>query len=74
MAVDVQPDGGAFKSSTPRELFKSNAVLGDHTGSAQNIPYDVSSDDTRFLINERLGPAGGSAPITIVLNWAPDRR
>jgi Tol biopolymer transport system component len=69
MAVDVQPDNGAFKAGTPRALFKSNAIFGDHTGSAQNIPYDVSSDDQRFLINERLAPAGGSAPITVVLNW-----
>jgi serine/threonine protein kinase len=69
MEVDVQPDGAAFKAATPRALFKTNALIANHRGSTIDIPYDVSADAERFLLNERLTPAGQGNPITVVLNW-----
>ncbi len=69
MAVDVRPDGAAFSAGTPRTLFKTNALIANHRGSTIDIPYDVSADGQRFLVNERLTPAGQGAPITVVLNW-----
>jgi Tol biopolymer transport system component len=71
MAVDVQPNGAAFEAATPHILFKSNVIFGSHGGGGSTIdmPYDVSSDGQRFLINERIGPSGETTPITVVLNW-----
>ncbi len=69
MAVDVQSDGAAFKAGTPRALFKTSALIQNHRGSTIDIPYDVSADGQRFLLNERLTPAGQGAPITVVQNW-----
>jgi hypothetical protein len=50
-------------------LFKTNALVANHRGSTIDIPSDVSADGQRFLLNERLTPAGQGAPITVVLNW-----
>jgi eukaryotic-like serine/threonine-protein kinase len=69
MTVDVQSDGTAVRPGTPRALFKTNALTQNHRGSTIDIPYDVSADGQRFLLNERLTPAGQGAPITVVLNW-----
>jgi hypothetical protein len=72
MSVDVQADGTALKASTPRVLFKSNVMFGNHNrvGGQLDMPYDVSADGQRFLINERLVAANQNTPITVVLNWA----
>jgi Tol biopolymer transport system component len=68
MTVDVQPEGSAFRAGTPRPLFKTNPVLGNHRGSTLDIPYDVSRDGQRFLVNERVGTTQNT-PITVVLHW-----
>jgi hypothetical protein len=68
MAVDVRRNGAALHAGTPRMLFKTSAVLGDHAGS--NYPYDVSANGQRFIVNERLTPVAQGAALTVVLNWA----
>jgi eukaryotic-like serine/threonine-protein kinase len=69
MAVDVRTDGPAFGAGTPRALFKTNALFGDHAGGGSEMPYDVTADGQRFIVNERLAPANQSTPLTVVLNW-----
>jgi hypothetical protein len=34
------------------------------------MPYQVSADGQRFLINERLVATSQNTPITVMLNWA----
>jgi eukaryotic-like serine/threonine-protein kinase len=72
MSVDVQAEGTVLKASTPRVLFKSNVMFGNHNrvGGQLDMPYEVSADGQRFLINERLVAANQNTPITVVLNWA----
>jgi hypothetical protein len=76
MAVDVETVGEAFSAGTPRTLFEANVMLGNHSQGFPllDMPYDVSADSQRFLINERIGPPRDESvaeppAITVVLNW-----
>ena len=61
MSVDVTTDG-AFETGTPKQLFKTDIKQGP------GLPYAVSSDGSRFLINTPT-EAGDSTPLVVVLNW-----
>jgi hypothetical protein len=51
-------------------------MIGDHESNSPGVPYDVTSDGRRFLVNERVTPPEsdtGSAQVasalTILLNF-----
>jgi DNA-binding winged helix-turn-helix (wHTH) protein/Tol biopolymer transport system component len=78
MTVPVTP-GAALSPGLPRELFKTDIVILDHwslTGQLWHMPYDVSPDGERFLINEFVGEAPSDplptprTTIVVVPNWA----
>ena len=63
MAVDVKADA-TFQAGAPEALFDVRVSgLVDVRGH-----YAVTADGRRFLVN-RLAEAGGSSPMTVVLNW-----
>jgi len=55
--------------STPRLLFRSSPLLANHRGSALDIPYDISTDAQRFIVNERISTMSPQPPIQVVVNW-----
>lgn len=54
--------------SAPETLFAVD-IVGGGSGGSQSHQYDVSSDGRKFVINTVVDAS--SAPITLVLNWAP---
>jgi serine/threonine protein kinase/Tol biopolymer transport system component len=59
-AVEVNPRGPEFQIGAAKPLFRlSSPGLG--------IPYDVSPDGQRFLVNYL--PEDTSTPLTLVVNW-----
>ncbi len=60
MAVAVQADS-TFQAGQPRALFECHFF-------APVIPYTVSVDGQRFLVNTPVGE-DNAAPATVVLNW-----
>jgi len=70
MVADAFVQEAAFRSGTPRLLFKANPVLSNHSSDTPlDIPYDVTRDDRRFLFTERLTSTGEQTRLTVVLNW-----
>jgi hypothetical protein len=69
MGAEVHAQGDALVANTPKPLFKTNPLLANHRGSALDIPYDVSRDGQRFLVNERIRTAESRSPISVVVNW-----
>jgi eukaryotic-like serine/threonine-protein kinase len=70
MVADVFAQERAFRSGTPRLLFKANPVLSNHsTDTLLDIPYDVTRDGQRFLFTARVADAGEQTSLAIVLNW-----
>ena len=78
MTVAVSTANG-LSAGLPRELFKADIVMRDHwttMGELSHMPYDVSADGQRFLINEFVGGAPSDSPlpprttIVVVPNWA----
>jgi hypothetical protein len=69
MTISVKTAGAALQAGAPRPLFKAPLSLG-----VPRREYDVAPDG-RFLINvPAFRPADlQSIPITVVLNWRPDR-
>jgi eukaryotic-like serine/threonine-protein kinase len=66
MAVEVTTSP-AFQAGVPRALFKT------HLRPPPGAQFDVTPDGERFLVN--LRPAEDvSDPVTLVQNWAADRR
>ncbi len=63
MAVDVSGNGTAPLLGTPKQIFTAPA----------NNGWDVTADDSRFLMSVLPG-GGGQTPITVVLNWQADLR
>jgi Tol biopolymer transport system component len=60
IAVEVNSQGSDFQVGTAKPLFRlSSPALG--------IPYDVSPDGRRFLVNYL--PEDTSTPLTLVVNW-----
>jgi hypothetical protein len=66
MAVAVNY-GAEFVASAPMELFKQETAL----LSASRNSYEVTPDGQRFLINVVVDSTG-SAPISVVMNWAAE--
>jgi Tol biopolymer transport system component len=69
MAAEVRVLGDALVANTPRPLFKANPLLANHRGSALDIPYDVTRDGQRFIVNERMATGAAQSPISVVVNW-----
>ena len=69
MAAAVREEGAALAPSKPAVLFKANPLLANHRGSALDIPYDVTRDGQRFIVNERLASGTTQPPINVILNW-----
>jgi hypothetical protein len=70
MAVPIEVKGTSVVAGTPVALFQPRIVGGGTSVAGQGHQYDVAPDG-RFLINvEEEEPA---APITLLLNWNPDR-
>ena len=68
MAVTVS-SGATFEAGAPLKLFEFRS------GSTTIVtlpPYTVTADGQRFLINA-IVEAQLSAPLTIMVNWAPQR-
>jgi hypothetical protein len=58
----------AFEIGTPQALFRPRVPA----GSLFRTSYDVTADGQRFLVNTVVEGAGAT-PITVVVNWTPDR-
>jgi Tol biopolymer transport system component len=73
MAVPIDVEADALLPGMPHALFTANFVLGDHVGES-DVPYDVSSDGQRFLVNERVAPetdlaSPQNSSFTVIVNW-----
>ncbi len=66
MAVAVQAGGAGFVAQTPQALFEAGISL--FTTSRFFVPYEVSSDGRRFLLNASEGRPTDT-PITVMVNW-----
>ena len=65
MAVPIEvTNSGLLVPDLPQPLFKTGLDV-----STSSDQYAVAGDGTRFLV---MAPAGrrGSAPLTVVVNWA----
>jgi Tol biopolymer transport system component len=69
MAVPLKTNSG-FEAGVPRMLFQTSA---DPLFPNLGIPYAVTSDGQRFLVNVALDESRAS-PITIITNWRSGRR
>ncbi|HMA30127.1 MAG TPA: hypothetical protein VKS23_09700, partial [Thermoanaerobaculia bacterium] len=63
MAVAVQTDS-TFQAGRPHALFELRFFQAV-------IPYTVSADGQRFLVNTPL-EEDNSSPVTVVLNWTAE--
>ena len=74
MAVDVNAEGIAFETGTPKALFEfshSNVTHADY------FPYAVTRDGRKFLVTRELPSRAGDArqaPVVVVLNWFEELR
>ncbi len=59
-AVEVNPQSSEFQVGAAKPLFRLSAP-------AQGMPYDVTPDGQRFLVNYL--PEDTSTPLTLVVNW-----
>jgi serine/threonine protein kinase len=64
MAVPIKTAGG-FEAGAPKMLFQSSA---DPLYPNLSIPYDVSDDGKKFLVNAAADETR-SSPITVITNW-----
>jgi hypothetical protein len=60
MAVDLKPGKDSLEPSAPRELFPLP------TPTINFIPYDVSADGERFLVQ---APPQQTSALSVILNW-----
>jgi eukaryotic-like serine/threonine-protein kinase len=68
MEVEVTP-GSPFKAGIPKALFEAPHVAGNN-GDPNGCPWDISSDNQRFLFNRGDDqPAREVPPLTVVTNW-----
>jgi hypothetical protein len=70
MAVPVTPKDSTLEVGTPTPLFTTRILTGG-IGTINRPQYAVSRDG-RFLINETVEDSAVS-PITLILNWHPER-
>ena len=68
MAVDIRTEP-RLETGPPRALFQTKILP---LIEARNH-YDVTPDGKRFLVNSRR-PADATAPITVIVGWAPEAR
>ncbi len=60
MAVDLKPGKDSLEPSAPRELFPLP------TPTINFIPYDVSADGQRFLVQ---APPQQASPLSVIVHW-----
>jgi eukaryotic-like serine/threonine-protein kinase len=60
MAVDLKPGKDSLEPSAPRELFPLP------TPTINFIPYDVSADGERFLVQ---APPQQASPLSVIVDW-----
>jgi len=70
MAAPIAFTGPTLAPGAPVALFPTR-IVGGGTDTGQSRQYDVTRD-WRFLINTVLDEA--AAPITLLMNWAPDAK
>lgn len=70
MAVPATSSGPTFEAGTPVALFPTRIVGGGSV--ATNRPQSAVARDGRFLINQPAAETT-AAPITLILNWRPER-
>src|SRR5262249_14729948 len=71
MAVAIVASGSTFEAGKPVPLFQTRILTGS-VGTVNKPQYAVARDG-RFLINEPVEESTTS-PITLLLNWKPDRK
>jgi eukaryotic-like serine/threonine-protein kinase len=69
MSAPTRVEGDALVVGTPKVLFKADPIFAGHRGSNLDMPYDVTADGQRFIVNERVAPAAQQSPIAVVVNW-----
>ena len=62
MAAGVRETASGLAIDTPRELFATTATPN------RGIPYDVTADGQRFLVQEPAA-GGNDNPLTVIVNW-----
>jgi hypothetical protein len=70
MAAEIQAAGSTFEWETPEALFAARIVGGGF--QSLNRPNYAVRRDGAFLVNQVFEESTG-APITLILNWNPDR-
>jgi serine/threonine protein kinase/Tol biopolymer transport system component len=72
MAVPLRLNGDTLEAGAPVALFA--ARIGDVVSRASGYlqQYVMTPDATRFLVNSVVD-SGSAPPITVILNWRPDR-
>jgi Tol biopolymer transport system component len=75
MAVKVTASDSGVTLGAPERLFSANPSREYHPPGA--IPYDVTADGERFIVNERIVAPAAAAPrtpsqIAVFLNWQPE--
>ena len=72
MAVPIQfaSDGRSVQAGAPVPLFGTR--VGGAVQNSSRQQYVVSPDGQRFLMNT-LAEEGNASPITVILNWHPER-
>ncbi len=69
MSAPVRVEGDALVVGTLQPLFKADPIFSGHRGSNLDMPYDVTADGQRFIVNERVAPTAQQSPISVVVNW-----
>ena len=75
MAVDIEAEEASLSPGVPTALFEANPLFGSHSQAFPllDMPYAVSADGQRFLINESLADSQDDptavelANVTVVL-------
>ena len=63
MSVPVKGDGAGFQAGTATPLFRIDPPPG-----AMSVPYDVSADGQRFIVNT-IVPSKLPPSLTVLINW-----
>jgi len=71
--VKLSADGQSLESWTPAVLFPVRIAGGPLPGTTNKQQYAVSSDGQRFLVN-LVADEHAASPITLILNWHPERK
>lgn len=66
MAVPMNITGAELEVGAAKPLFEIPPLI---RRVAVRYPYDVSTDGTRFLVNQSLQGVEADSPLTLVVNW-----